>query len=196
MFSKMIGGISKPYSLLWVLFVFVWLYALAGWIEMCRNEQASVPVSYRVLGDYMGTEIIIGVASDINECQLRATLTKAADEHQNDPARDLLFSPYLWIKVYLMDGEEQSEVPAGWLRRYVPPRRALKGPASWMDLLLGVFGKKDKFYITLEEAKSTIERERRGLGKEVRGPRTLSGAHSAGTGESTSSRGKVRFHAE
>ena len=61
MFSKMIGGISKPYSLLWVLFVFVWLYALAGWIEMCRNEQASVPVSYRVLGDYMGEVSSIGV---------------------------------------------------------------------------------------------------------------------------------------
>jgi hypothetical protein len=128
---------------------------MGKWLsEPRQSADGSAPVSYRVLEDYMGTEIIIGVTSHIDEGRLRATLVKAADEHQNDPARDLLLSDYLWIKAYLIDGENRSKVPAGRLRRYIPP----KNPRDhWLDWLPYVVGKKDKFYITLKEAKWTLQ---------------------------------------
>ena len=79
-------------------------------------------VRYVMLADNMITIIAIGVDANISERQLYATLSQAADEHMNDPARDYLFFPYLIVEAYLIkDGKESSEI-AGTLRRYVPPR--------------------------------------------------------------------------
>ena len=79
-------------------------------------------VRYVMLADNMITIIAIGVDANISERQLYATLSQAADEHMNDPARDYLFFPYLKVEAYLIkDGKESSEI-AGTLWRYVPPR--------------------------------------------------------------------------
>lgn len=156
MLGKQIKSATELRSLLLVLLAIVCIYALAKQREMQQGANASAPVSYKVLEDYMGTEIIIGVESDVDEEQLLATLVKAADEHQRDPARDLLLSDYLWIKAYLIDGENRSKVPAGRLRRYVPPRNPREGRDHWLDWLPYIVGKRDKFYLTLEEARRTL----------------------------------------
>ena len=48
-------------------------------------------MTYVVVQDDMGTKLKINVSVDIDEKQLRATLRKAADDHQYDAARDLCF---------------------------------------------------------------------------------------------------------
>jgi hypothetical protein len=79
-------------------------------------------VGYVVLADNMITIMTIGVDASVSEHQLYATLSQAADEHMNDPARDYLWFPYLNVEAYLIkDGKESSQI-AGSLRRYVPPR--------------------------------------------------------------------------
>jgi hypothetical protein len=103
----------------------------------------------------MGTKIVIGVALHLDEGQLRVTLAKAADEHQNDAARDYLTLDHLWIEAYLMEGERRSTVPAGRLRRYVP--NPGQDDSGWLDWLFNLLGrKKDRFTITLEEARRAL----------------------------------------
>jgi hypothetical protein len=115
-----------------------------------QNQTQSDPVPYEILKDDMSAKILVGVSPDITEPQLRATLTKAADEHQSDAARDYLFSDRLWVDAYLVKEKPQSLIPAGTLRRYVPPRNPnVKGDDTTED-------KEDKFFIKLEEARRTL----------------------------------------
>ncbi len=73
-----------------------------------------------MLYDEMGAKISIGVESETDEQQLRATLAKAANDHQNDAGRDYLIADHLWVEAYLLRGEKQSTVSAGRLARYIP----------------------------------------------------------------------------
>lgn len=119
-----------------------------------QNEDKTKPTSYHIIKDDMTAKIVIGVAPDITEQQLRATLAKAADEHQSDAARDYLFSDRLWVDAYLAKEKRQSALPAGTLRRYAPPRNPnVKGD----DALTTAMGKDDKFFIKLEEARRTLQ---------------------------------------
>jgi hypothetical protein len=143
--------------LIWIL-----IATLAGvviiWLVAGRNQstaskdQASQPVPYKILDDEMGTIIRIGVKADVNEPQLRATLAKAADEHQDDPARDYLTGDFLSVQAYLVREERQSAAPAGQLRRYVPA-----GNARERKKITGDRGKEDSFTITLDDAKRTLQ---------------------------------------
>jgi hypothetical protein len=112
----------------------------------------SKAVSYKILNDEMGTVIGIGVDTGVNEEQLRATLAKAADEHQDDAARDYLASMFLFVEAYLVRDGQQSSVPAGRLRRYVPPGN----PASRRNMTIDR-GNGDSFTITLDKAKRTLQ---------------------------------------
>ena len=141
MVTKLIRRTLGPSIVILIALTCVCLYV---WANSVKTQ--SQPVAYKVLDDPMQTIMKIGVHSEIDEDQLRATLRKAADDHQNDPARDLLLSDYLWVHAYLLDGEKQSAIPAGKLRRYVPPKQPRK--SNWFDRLVETFGKKDKFYIT------------------------------------------------
>jgi len=105
-----------------------------------------------MLEDDMGSRIAIGVPSSINEGQLRATLVKAADEHQDDSARDYLTSMYFLIDAYLVSGQHRSKTVAGQLARSVPllnpsERKALKTDRH----------KNDKFKISLLEARRSLK---------------------------------------
>lgn len=64
-----------------------------------RALKTTSPVSYTVLEDALDTRMKIGVDSNITEQQLIATLSRAADEHQYDAARDLLISSYFSLEV-------------------------------------------------------------------------------------------------
>jgi hypothetical protein len=111
----------------WAL-VAVTVISLSFWLFARGNQNTSKndddrPISYEILYDEMNTVIVIGLRADINERQLRATLAKTADEHQDDAARDYLASKFLWIEANLTKNGRQSSTPAGRLRRYVPPRK-------------------------------------------------------------------------
>lgn len=108
---------------------------------------------YELLADNMITIIAIGVDSDISERQLYATLSQAADEHMNDPARDYLFVPYLDVEAYLINnGKESSEI-AGSLRRYVPPRNPTLGRSIFDAVVLR---KSDSFSSNLPRARRSF----------------------------------------
>ena len=126
-----------------------WLFAQDSQPSDKDSQKNAVP--YDILDDYLGTEIKIGVNSFITEEQLRATLVKAANDHQDDPARDYLTLMFLSVDAYLVKDDSRSSVPAGRLKRYVPPgnpaeRRRLKTDRT----------KDDKFTITLDEARKTL----------------------------------------
>jgi hypothetical protein len=128
------------------------------WLVAGRNpnkvgkDEAHQPVAYKIIEDDMGTIIRIGVKADVNEQQLRATLAKAADEHQDDPARDYLTADFLSVQAYLVQEERQSTEPAGQLRRYVPA-----GNARERKKITGDRGQADSFTITLTNAKRTLQ---------------------------------------
>ena len=110
------------------------------------------PASYTILEDDMTTRIRIGVNSSVTEQQLRAALVKAANDHQDDQARDYLTSRFLWVEAYLVRNEDRSRVPAGRLRRYVPPGNPAERKKLTTDRTKG-----DEFTITLDEAKKTLQ---------------------------------------
>jgi hypothetical protein len=111
------------------------------------------PAPYAVLADNMISIIYIGVDTDISERQLYATLSQAADEHMDDPARDYLFAPYLGVEAYLMKDGRQSSVKAGSLRRYVPP----KNPDAETFLIDTLFFRKaDSFSVSLQQARRSF----------------------------------------
>lgn len=116
------------------------------------SSNPSQPAAYEILSDEMGTLICIGVPVDTNEEQLRATLVKVADEHQDDAARDYMTSMYLWVEAYLVKDGQRSRVPAGSLRRFVPPGNAEERRRMKIDR-----GAWDSFAITLDEAKRTLQ---------------------------------------
>lgn len=142
-----------------LLFVILAAAVIYTWTRLSAAQTADVSdaVSYNVLKDDMGSKIVIGVQADITRNQLCATLIRAADEHKYDAARDYLFSDYLWVEARLVSHDRQSAMPAARLRRYVPPRNPSKQKGDWLDWLTGLFGKRDKFYITLEDAKRTLQ---------------------------------------
>ena len=99
----------------------------------------------------------IGVDSIITEQQLMATLSRAADDHQYDAARDLLVSSYFSVEAYLLENGEPSKELAGTIKRYVPPRGGTEHQ-DWMDWIADLYGKGDKFSITLDKAKMSLKR--------------------------------------
>ena len=110
-------------------------------------------VHYVMLADNMITIIAIGVDSNVSERQLFATLSQAADEHMNDPARDYLFVPCLEVEAYLIkDGKESSKI-AGRLRRYVPPRNPTIGGSIFDAVALM---KSDSFSSNLPHARRSF----------------------------------------
>ena len=117
-----------------------------------KNENSSGAVRYSVLDDYMGSIIRIGVISTITENELRATLVKAADEHQDDPARDYLSSRFLMIEAYLVKNGSQSPRAAGTLRRYVPP-----GNPAERSKLINDRRKYDTFTISIDDASRNLK---------------------------------------
>ena len=110
-----------------------------------------------MLEDGMGTSISIGVDSEVTEQQLIATLARAADEHQYDAARDLLFSSYFSVQAYLLERGERSNELAGRIKRYVPPKVKTEH-TDWMDWLPELYGKGDKYWITLSKARGSLKR--------------------------------------
>ena len=151
--------ISNRPVLIWLLIATI-AAGLTVWV-VSRNSQRDggkngagqcQAVSYKILDDDMGTVIRIGVEPQINEHQLRATLAKAADEHQDDPARDYLVSMVLWVEVYLLRDGRQSSIPAGSLRRYVPPGNPAERRKISTDRR-----KLDSFITTINEARGTLQ---------------------------------------
>jgi hypothetical protein len=108
-------------------------------------------VPYAILYDKMDTVIKIGVSSSVTEQQLRTTLAKAANDHQDDRARDYLMSMYLWVEAFLVEGDKQSNVRAGHLKRYLPP-----GNPEERRQITDDRTKDDTFTITLKEAKNSM----------------------------------------
>src|SRR6266446_3157675 len=142
-------------ALCWALMA-VAVTSQSFWVFARGNQNASRngdgrAISYEILPDDMNTVIVIGVKADVNEPQLRATLAKAADEHQ-DAARDYLTADFLSVQAYLVREERQSAAPAGQLRRYVPA-----GNARERKKTTGDRGKEDSFTITLDDAKRTLQ---------------------------------------
>lgn len=109
-------------------------------------------VSYQLLKDVNDSVIQIGVRPDISDLQLKDILAKAADDHQDDTARDYMSSSYLWVEAYLVSGGRSSRVAAGSLRRYVP----LMNPEERHKLKVDR-RRFDKYEITLGKARKSIE---------------------------------------
>jgi hypothetical protein len=116
------------------------------------DTNQSQAVAYKLLRDDNGDVIGIGVPADVTESQLRATLVRAANEHQDDPARDYMFPGlYLWIDAYLVKDDHQGTVTAGRLRRFVPP-----GNPAQRQQIRSDRTKYDEFEITLAKAQKMI----------------------------------------
>ena len=126
-----------------------WLFSRP--IHRSDKQTSKNLTSYEVLDDYMGTTIKIGVVSAINEEELRATLAKATDDHQDDPARDYLTSRFLLIEAYLVKDGRPSKVPAGTLRRSVPAGSPEERRKLTIDR-----NKDDTYTITIDEAKNSL----------------------------------------
>lgn len=126
-----------------------WLFAKQ--VHRSAKEAAKDVISYEVLDEYMGTTIKIGVVATINEKELRATLAKAADDHQDDPARDYLSSRFLLIEAYLVKDGQQGNTPAGTIRRYVPAGNPAERRKLTFDRT-----KEDTFTIRIDEAKNSL----------------------------------------
>jgi hypothetical protein len=88
--------------------------------EHSNDLKTEKAIPYKIIYDRMDTVIKIGVPPSIDENQLRATLAKAANDHQDDDARDYIMLCCLWVEAYLIQGDKQSGVPAGTLKRLVP----------------------------------------------------------------------------
>ena len=160
MFTKIGEGIVKYnrrfHILVWILVALtgaggsLWFVTRAS--QNAARETSSNSAVYRMLSDDMETIIRIGVDADISEGQLRTTLATAANEHQDDPARDYLTSMYLWVEAYLVKDGRQSGTPAGRLKRYVPP-----GNPAERKKMTGNRERYDRFKVTLEESKRTLQ---------------------------------------
>ena len=126
-----------------------WPFADDG--QRSRNVNSSDAVPYSVLEDGMGAMIRIGVDSAITEKQLRATLSKAADDHQDDAARDYLTLNFLRVDAYLVKDGRRSTTAAGTLQRYVPPGNPAERKKITTDRT-----KRDTFTISIDEAARTL----------------------------------------
>lgn len=108
-------------------------------------------LAYRVLEDDRGSNLTIGVECPIDQANLKATLMKAASDHQADANRDYLLSKYLHIKAYIVLNDAVSSVPAGIIERYVPPRN----PRANEDL--GIEATRDEFEFKIREATESLK---------------------------------------
>ncbi|HMV82537.1 MAG TPA: hypothetical protein PKA34_05350 [Blastocatellia bacterium] len=111
---------------------------------------------YSIIRDDHQAKISIGVGSNTNRNGLMRILAKAADEHQSYSERDYMFLEYLWVEAYLVDGDRQSKVPAGKLRRYVPPINAGRHLTLYDRFISIVLPREDSFSITLYEARVSL----------------------------------------
>jgi|GEM_PF-2937216 len=140
----------KVKTILLVLNMSICFSACDQSVAKIQSRTETQPLPYKILYDEMTARMSIGVDSEISEDQLKATLCKAADDHQNDAARDYLTADHLWVEAYLLLQEKRSGVAAGRLGRYVPPRdpnAANQDQSTKKD---------DQFFITLEEAKRNL----------------------------------------
>ena len=124
--------------------------AYAAWAYFTRPfvEGRDAPVAYTILRDEMDTIIQIGVDPNTSEKQLCATMSRAAEEHMNDRARDLLVSQFIFIEAYLINGEKRSTVAAGTLGRRVHPANR----PNWVPNYLT-----DRFRLSLYAAKRSLQ---------------------------------------
>jgi hypothetical protein len=94
------------------------------WVHDGRRHSTTAKledaVPYTVIYDRMDTVIKIGVPASIDENKLRATLVKAANDHQDDDARDYIMLCCLWVEGYLAQDGKQSSIAARTLKRQVP----------------------------------------------------------------------------
>src|SRR5205809_7489999 len=98
--DAMKNGFRVSFRLILIVIACAWVFAYSK-----MPIAVYQPVQYEILEDDMGSKIEIGVAADINEDQLRATLIRAADDHQDDAARDYLTSMYFWVHANLVSGQ-------------------------------------------------------------------------------------------
>ena len=89
-------------------------------VQFSKQIPHSNAVPYKILRDYMGDIIDVGLDPRVNEIQLMDTLAKAADDHQDDSDRDYFSTDMFWINAYLVGNGKNSAQVAGRLRRYVP----------------------------------------------------------------------------
>lgn len=142
--------------LVWVLVAITtagisfWLVARGS--QNTARDKPGRPIPYEIIKDDMGTIIRIGIQPDVNEEQLRATLAQAANDHQDDSARDYLTSMYLRVEAYLVREGHQSSIAAGRLQRYVPPGNPAARRKMTADRT-----KDDSFALNLDEAKRTLQ---------------------------------------
>jgi hypothetical protein len=136
-----------------ILTLGVFICSLAYGCREVATDSSNKSVPYVILYDEMNTIIQIGVMENVDETQLRQVLVNAADEHQDDAARDYLASMYLVVEALLtrQDGM-QSKIPAGRLVRYVPPGNPAQRKKITTDRRIG-----DKFTMTLADAKRTLQ---------------------------------------
>jgi hypothetical protein len=148
-----IGSLKyAPLALVPVICIYAWTN-----YQHSRALKTTSPAAYQILEDAMDTKMKIGVDSSITEQQLVVTLARAADDHQYDAARDLLVTPYFSVEAYLLEHGERSSELAGTIKRYVPPK-AGSGHHDWMDWIADLYGKGDKFSITLNSARMSLKR--------------------------------------
>jgi hypothetical protein len=136
-------------ALLFALVV-VAMIAYVGWVYLTRPfvEGRDAPRAYSILRDQMDTIIVIGVDANVSDRQLCATMSRAAEEHMNDRARDLLASQFISIEAYLVKDGKQSDAPAGSLNRLVHP-------AGRRNLLPNFLT--DRFRLSLDGAKRSLQ---------------------------------------
>jgi hypothetical protein len=107
------------------------------------------PIAYGIVQDRMDTIVCISVPQHISEDELRATLSRAADDHQDDSGRDYLFADFLRVEAYLRSPDGRlTRTRAGRIIRILPDgnvteRRSV--PASERR-------KKDSYVIDLKAA--------------------------------------------
>ena len=116
-----------------------------------RKAQHTQAPQYTILEDDMGTIIQIGVGPDIDEATLRRVLALAADDRQDDEARDYLTANYLTVRAYLARSGCKGTVAAGELRRYIPPGNPRERKALTTDRRAG-----DTLTITIDRARQDL----------------------------------------
>jgi hypothetical protein len=148
---------SQP-RLVAALVIGIFVIALT-WVISNHQELAIVRATvgeggkYEMLEDDMGDRIKIGVPLDISEQALRAALVQAANDHQDDAARDYLTSLYLWVDAYLVKDGKRSSIAAGRLRRIVP----FANP-SQRKKMVADRTRTDEFKSTLDQARKSLLR--------------------------------------
>lgn len=129
------------------------------WVIFNHQELTTVRATvgqggkYEMLEDDMGDRIKIGVPLDISEEALRTALVQAANDHQDDAARDYLTSFYLFVDGYLVKDGKRSSIAAGRLRRVVPFANPSQRKKMTADRT-----RTDEFKSTLDQARKSLFR--------------------------------------